>query len=105
MALEIETKQLDSTSLISVTGEVDLYTSPELRSAIMDAVPAAASTVAVDLSGVRYMDSSGVATLVEGLRRCRDLDKVFKLVAPSTAVMKVLELAKLDSVFEVSSSP
>jgi len=71
----------------------------------MDAVPAAAATVAVDLSGVRYMDSSGVATLVEGLRRCRDLDKVFKLVAPSTAVMKVLELAKLDSVFEVSSSP
>jgi anti-sigma B factor antagonist len=105
MALEVETKQLDSTSLISVTGEVDLYTSPELRSAIMDAVPAAAATVAVDLSGVRYMDSSGVATLVEGLRRCRDLDKVFKLVAPSTAVMKVLELAKLDSVFEVSSSP
>ena len=105
MALEVETKQLDSTSLISVTGEVDLYTSPELRSAIMDAVPAAAATVAVDLSGVRYMDSSGVATLVEGLRRCRDLDKVFKLVAPSTAVMKVLELAKLDSVFEVCSSP
>jgi anti-anti-sigma regulatory factor len=42
---------------------------------------------------------------VEGLRRSRDLDKTFKLVAPSTAVMKVLELAKLDSVFEVSSSP
>jgi anti-sigma B factor antagonist len=104
MALEVETKKLDSTSLISVTGEVDLYTSPELRSAIMDAVPSA-TTVAVDLSGVRYMDSSGVATLVEGLRRSRDLDKTFKLVAPSTAVMKVLELAKLDSVFEVSSSP
>jgi anti-sigma B factor antagonist len=105
MALEVETKQIDSTSLISVTGEVDLYTSPELRSAIMDAVPGAAATVAVDLSGVRYMDSSGVATLVEGLRRSRDLDKAFKLVAPSTAVMKVLELAKLDSVFEVISSP
>jgi anti-sigma B factor antagonist len=105
MALEVETKQLDSTSLITVKGEVDLYTSPQLRSAMMDAVPAAAATVAVDLSGVRYMDSSGVATLVEGLRRCRDLDKVFKLVAPSTAVMKVLELAKLDSVFEVSPSP
>jgi anti-sigma B factor antagonist len=106
MALEIETKQHDTTSLISARGEVDLYTSPQLRDAIMDAVPSAkSSAVAVDLSGVRYMDSSGVATLVEGLRRSRDQNKGFKLVAPSTAVMKVLELAKLDSVFEVSSEP
>jgi anti-anti-sigma factor len=47
------------------------------------------------------MDSSGVATLVEGFKRARELDKAFVLVGPSRAVTKVLELTRLDSVFEI----
>lgn len=105
MALDIKTSQVKETSLITVTGEVDLYTSPELRTAIMNAVPTAAAGVSVDLSGVQYMDSSGVATLVEGLRSARDHAKLFTLINPSAAVRKVLELARLDTVFEVGSAP
>jgi len=105
MALEIEKTEQDGETLIAVKGEIDLYTSPKLRSAIVEAVPAATSKVAVVLTDVRYMDSSGVATLVEGLRSARDHNRTFTLVAPSEAVMKVLRLAKLDSVFEVSSTP
>jgi anti-sigma B factor antagonist len=104
MALEIEVSESTKPSLIVVTGEVDLYTSPELRDAIMKAVPRAEAGVALDLSGVRYMDSSGVATLVEGFKRARDHDASFTLVAPSQAVMKVLKLARLDGLFEVSAS-
>jgi anti-sigma B factor antagonist len=105
MALEIAKTEQDGVTLITVAGEVDLYTSPQLRSAIVESVPARTSTVAVVLTDVRYMDSSGVATLVEGLRSARDNDRAFRLVSPSEAVMKVLRLAKLDSVFEVSQSP
>jgi anti-sigma B factor antagonist len=105
MALDIQTSDSTDTSLITVTGEVDLYTSPELRTAIMEAIPAAGAGVSLDLSGVQYMDSSGVATLVEGLRSARDHAKAFTLVRPSAAVMKVLELARLDSIFEVDSTP
>jgi anti-sigma B factor antagonist len=105
MVLDIQISGLNETSLITVTGEVDLYTSPELRTAILDAVPEAGAKVALDLSGVRYMDSSGVATLVEGFRSARDHAKAFTLVNPSAAVMKVLELARLDRIFEVSSKP
>ncbi len=105
MALDIQVSGSNTTSLITVTGEVDLYTSPKLRTAILEAVPAAGAKVELNLSGVRYMDSSGVATLVEGLRSARDHNKGFALVAPSAAVMKVLELAKLDSIFEVSPKP
>jgi anti-sigma B factor antagonist len=103
--LKIETRTAGSETLIIVDGEIDLYSSPELRSAILNAVPEAESAVAVDLSGVGYMDSSGVATLVEGLRSAHDNGKRFAVVAPSTAVMKVLELARLDSVFEVRPDP
>ena len=101
MALNIELELLSDETVISVAGDVDLYTSPELRNAILNAIPKAAGRVAVNLSGVNYIDSSGVATLVEGLRSARKNDKAFVLVAPSPAVSQVLELAKLDSVFEV----
>jgi anti-sigma B factor antagonist len=88
-------------TILEIAGDVDLYSSPELRKAILKAVPKAAAAVAIDLSGVGYMDSSGVATLIEGLRSAKKHDKSFSLVAPSSAVMKVLELARLDQVFEV----
>ena len=105
MTLDIERKRLDQRTLITVQGDVDLYASPELRTAILDALRKDEGGAAVDLSGVSYMDSSGVATLVEGLRSARDHDKKFTLVAPSEAVMKVLRLAKLDSIFEVTIEP
>lgn len=101
MRIEV-TKAADET-LIVVEGDIDLYSSPELRTAVLKEVPKAAAGVGVDLGGVTYMDSSGVATLVEGLRSAKEHGKRFSLVAPSTAVTKVLELARLDSVFELRS--
>jgi len=90
-------------TIIRVEGDVDLYSSPELRTAVLKALPKAALGVGVHLGGVTYMDSSGVATLVEGLRSAKAHGKNFWLVAPSSSVMKVLELARLDSVFAVRS--
>jgi anti-sigma B factor antagonist len=101
MALDLDRSVTGDRVQIAVSGEVDLYTSPELRSAILEAVETADSEVVVDLAGVKYMDSSGVATLVEGLRSAHQHDKIFKLVAPSPQVTKVLELTRLDSVFEI----
>jgi len=101
MGLTIEQSQSSNGSLIRVVGEVDLYSSPVLRKAILKAVPSAQGGLAIDLEGVTYIDSSGVATLVEGLRSAREHGIGFSLVAPSPAVMQVLELARLDSVFEV----
>jgi len=101
MGLTIGTTQSSDGSLIRVVGEVDLYSSPELRKAILKAVPSAEGGLAIDLAGVTYIDSSGVATLVEGLRSAREHGTGFALVSPSPAVMQVLELARLDSVFEV----
>ena len=102
--MKVDTRNRADESIIVVEGDVDLYSSPELRKAVLDAVPRSAGGIGVDLGAVTYMDSSGVATLVEGLRSARDHDRDFFLVSPSTAVMKVLELARLDSVFEVRSA-
>lgn len=101
MALELETREQDGRHVIQVKGEVDLYASPNLRAAIMKAIPSALEGVHIDLSGVEYMDSSGVATLVEGLKTAGQQKTAFALVAPSQAVLKVLQLSKLDSVFDI----
>jgi anti-sigma B factor antagonist len=57
--------------------------------------------VVVNLSQVRYIDSSGVATLVEGLKASRDLGSRFILFGLSTSAREVLQLSRLIKVFEV----
>ena len=104
MSVKIEETTSGDAVRIAVRGEVDLYSSPRLRTALLDAVPAAGTVVEVDLSGVEYIDSSGVATLVEGLKSARENEKGFILVEPSDPVRQVLELARLDSIFEVKSA-
>lgn len=83
--------------LIRLSGEVDLSWSGRVRDAIIDALEQ--RSVGVDLSAVSYIDSSGIAALVEGLQTARDGERRFVLVAPSPAVLAVLELARLDRVF------
>jgi anti-sigma B factor antagonist len=101
LAVKIDITKGPEETLVTVEGDIDLYSSPELRKAVLKAVPRASAGVGVHLGGVTYMDSSGVATLVEGLRSAKEHGKTFALVAPSEAVVKVLELARLESVFEV----
>jgi anti-sigma B factor antagonist len=101
MALEIELTNDTGKPLIHARGEVDLYASPALRDAILKAIPKAQGALGIELSQVEYMDSSGVATLVEGLKSANATKLEFILVAPSPSVMKVLHLARLDSVFTI----
>ena len=60
--------------VISVSGEVDLATSPELDGAIIAALDSGAAGLAIDLSNVTFMDSSGLGVIVRGLKRCREAD-------------------------------
>ena len=100
MGLEIEIRDEGEWRIIATRGEVDLSSSPELRKAVLEAV-ADAGSISVDLSGAAYMDSSGVATLVEGLKAASERNQAFVLLKPSKAVMKVLELSRLDSFFDI----
>ncbi|MCP4646063.1 MAG: STAS domain-containing protein [bacterium] len=101
MALRIDTENVDKKCLLRVEGEVDLYSSPDLRDAVTKVIAKAQGPVGVDLAGVSYMDSSGVATLVEGLQLSGKHGVEFSLVAPSHAVSKVLQLSRLDSLFRI----
>jgi anti-sigma B factor antagonist len=90
--------------LIRLSGEVDLSWSQQVRRAVLDAIENDAA-VGVDLSDVSYIDSSGIAALVEGFQNARTRGSRFALVAVSHAVRAVLELARLDRVFLIVDTP
>ena len=90
-------------ALVKVRGEVDLSWSQSVRKTILEAL-AKAKAVGVDLSEVSYIDSSGIAALVEGFQSARGKGQKFSLVAASQAVKAVLQLARLDRVFPMVDS-
>jgi anti-sigma B factor antagonist len=89
---------------VYLDGEIDLDRSPEARKALL-AELGRGKALRVDLADVAYMDSSGIATLVEALQKARDRKLEFALVRVSPAVMKVLKLARLDRVFTIVTDP
>ncbi len=105
MAMELTKTDDGGICTITIVGEIDLYSSPSLRTAITEAVPTASRAIHINLKSVEYMDSSGVATLVEGLRAAMERKLEFVLVAPAQSVLKVLQLSRLDTVFTIRDHP
>ncbi|MEE8209300.1 MAG: STAS domain-containing protein, partial [bacterium] len=87
--------------IVAVSGEVDMNTSLEVRSALTPLFAEKPKALVVDLSGVGYMDSSGVATLVEGLQWSQRSQIPFRLYGMTSAVKDVFEMARLESLFEI----
>ncbi|MFA7430768.1 MAG: STAS domain-containing protein [Rhodospirillaceae bacterium] len=84
--------------VVTLSGEIDLQTSPQVREAVLDSLRQGGAVV-VDMGGIVYIDSSGVASLVEGFQVARRQGAAFILAAVSPAAMRVLQLARLDKVF------
>ncbi len=96
--MSFEVTDTNGVTRVVLTGEIDLEQSPAAREAVLEAVGRGRS-VEVDLADVSYIDSSGIASLVEGLQQARSHDVDFALCRVSDPVRKVLELARLDRVF------
>lgn len=101
MAIELsEPSGQHGPAMLTLGGEVDLAAAPEVRTAILKQVGTGRSLL-VQLSAVSYMDSSGVACLVEGMQAARKNGCDFALLEPSEAALEVLQLARLDQVFQL----
>jgi anti-sigma B factor antagonist len=100
--VQISFRRLDQTTIFDLSGDIDFANSREVRDSVLREIrERQAACVVVNLSQVRYIDSSGVASLVEGLKAARDLGSRFVLVALSPSVREVLQLSRLLKVFEV----
>jgi len=100
--VKIVIRKMEAATVLDVSGDIDLYNSPEIRKALLEALQDKSNTrVVVNLKEVRYVDSSGVASLVEGLKKARERNLRFILFGLSNAAREVLELSRLIKVFEV----
>jgi anti-sigma B factor antagonist len=90
--------------VITVSGEVDLASSPQLDDAIISALDSGAKAVAIDLTDVSFMDSSGLGVIVRGLKRCREAEIDLDLVITNERVLKVFGITGLDQVIPIHSS-
>jgi len=100
--LQIATRYLDKITIFDISGDIDLATSPQLRKAMLrELKELRVPRVVLNLKAVRYIDSSGVASLVEGLKASRDVGSRFVLFGLNTTVREVLQLSKLVRIFEI----
>lgn len=103
--MEINVKREGNRSVVEVTGDIDLYTSPKLRETVLDLFrKRKQDVVIIDLQQVHYVDSSGIASLVEGLQEAKKTKARFVLAGLNEAPRHVLELTRLLSVFEIAAS-
>ena len=99
--LNISVRVLDAANtVVDLEGTIDLQNSRGLRTTLFERLPAT-SRLALNMSGIRYIDSSGIATLVEVLQKARNLQKDFVLFGLGPAVHDVLKLTNLLGVFRV----
>jgi len=100
--MKISTRREGQATILDFSGNITLFNSPEVRKAVLTELrDHRATRLLLNLTGVRYIDSSGVASLVEGLKVSRDLNSQLALYGLSKSVTTVLELTHLLRVFEV----
>ncbi len=99
--MKVETRSADNISILDCSGDVDLYSSTRLRAALLAAIQSGGPSVLVNMTGVSYIDSSGIATLVEGLQLSRQTKTRFGLFGLRSNARSVLELARLHKVFNI----
>ena len=102
--MEVSSIVTDGAVVVAVQGEVDLYSSPKLRHEIFDWAQKKMLSLIVDLGAVTYMDSSGIATLVEGLQLATKYGGRFAIARPGPSIQEVLRFAHLDKIFPIFSS-
>ncbi len=101
--MECTTRSENGFTIVALSGEVDLHYSPKAREIILKYL-GDKNHVLVDLADVSYIDSSGVASLVEGFQHARTHDLKFALMGVSEAAMQILQLSRLDKVFPIIAS-
>ena len=102
MNFDIKTEQLSGDAyVISLTGEVDLYTAPEFKQQLLEVIGQGGKEVVVEFSGTTFIDSTTLGVLVGGVKRLRTNDGQLSLVCSDRNITKIFEITGLDKVFTI----
>jgi anti-sigma B factor antagonist len=92
-------------TVLEAAGEIDIATAPLLAGAVDEAIAAGAAEVALDLTDVTFMDSTGLHLLCDAHQRLGLLGRRLTVICPPGGARRLLELTGLDAVFELSPAP
>jgi anti-sigma B factor antagonist len=102
MNFDIKTEQLgDDAYVISLAGEVDLYTAPEFKQQLLEVISQGGKQVIVDFSDTTFIDSTTLGVLVGGVKRLRTNEGQLSLVCSDRNITKIFEITGLDRVFTI----
>jgi anti-sigma B factor antagonist len=104
MDLELETSERDGVAVLSLRGEIDVYTAPRMRQAIVDLVDAGSLNIVVDMQNVDFLDSTGLGVLVEGLKRVRTRGGNLSIVITQDKILKIFDITGLNKAFPIHST-
>jgi|TARA_B100000959_G_scaffold266941_1_gene309905 anti-sigma B factor antagonist len=102
--LQIDIETFGSSTVLIPLGDIDLSKSSDLRTALRPIIDAIPDKIIVDLAHVPYMDSSGIATLIEGLQLSKNSNIRFMICSLQEGVRSIIELARLDQIFTIFDS-
>lgn len=102
--MKIELSEIQGLKVIILSGEIDMYSSPALREEMMRLIHKKVTPLLVDLKGVTYIDSSGIATFVEGLKHMMSYGGRLKLIGLLEGVREIFSFSKLEKIFEIYQS-
>jgi anti-sigma B factor antagonist len=101
MNLEIHHTKSDGIKVLSVTGEIDAYTAPEFRKQLIPLTEEKGSTIEVDLSGVQYLDSTGLGIFVAGLKSSKEHGSELRISGMTPRVKRLFNITGLGEVFDI----
>ena len=104
--LEISVEEVGKDAVVRLSGRIDVDSSPDLRNRLRTLllVDERPQTIIVDLAGVSYIETSGVATLIEALRSARQHQASFRLQGLAGAALRLFEVTGVLALFEASGS-
>lgn len=101
-SFDLNEESLDQqTHLIAVRGEVHVSTAPEFSERLNDAISGGATGVVIDMTGVDFIDSTGLSVLLNALRRVTRQQGTLALAVSNPTVLRLFEITRLDSTFDI----
>ena len=102
--MQIKVEEKDGVKICYAEGDIDINSSPQVKKTFDKVVQAKSEKVLINLKGVGYIDSSGLATLVEVLKNFRSYGGKLKLCNLSAKVKSLFEITKLEKLFDITET-
>lgn len=104
MDVSVTSREIGDRTVVDVTGEIDVYTAPVLREELASLIDTEHTDILVNLTGVRFMDSTGLGVLVGALKKVRTVGGDLQLVIDQEKILKVFRITALTQVFTIHAS-